>query len=48
MSSRSKTSSKDPPLVESVEQEREQEMFIELGDFDDCIGEKEDADFSTD
>ena len=29
-----------PTLVNSVEQEREQEVFIELGDFDDCIEEK--------
>ena len=34
-----------PTLEESVEQEREQEVFI---DFDDCIEEKEDTDFLTD
>ena len=33
-----------PTLVESVEQEREQKVFI---DFDDCIEEKEDTDFLT-
>ena len=35
-------------IVVGVEQERQQEMFIELDDFYDCIEEKEDADFSTD
>ena len=35
-------------IVDSVEHEREQEVFIELDDFDDCIEENEDADFSTD
>ena len=37
-----------PTLVDSVEQEREQEVFIELDDFDDCIEEKKDTDFLTD
>ena len=37
-----------PTLVDSVEQEREQEVFIGLEDFNDCIEEKEDTDFSTD
>ena len=42
-----------PPLatlliVDSAELEREQEVLIELDDFDDCIVEKENADFSTD
>ena len=32
-------------FVHSVEQESEQKVFIELGDFDVCIEEKEDADF---
>ena len=31
-----------------VEQEREQEVFIELDNFDDCIEKEEDADYSTD
>ena len=35
-------------IVDSVELEREQEVLIELDDFDDCIAEKENADFSTD
>ena len=34
-----------PTLVNSVEQEREQEVFIELDDFDDSIEENEDIDF---
>ena len=34
-------------IADSVEQEREQEVFIELEYFDVCIEEKEDADFST-
>ena len=34
-------------LVDSVEQKREEKVFIELDDFDDCI-EKEDTDFLTD
>ena len=34
-------------IVDSVEQESEQKVFIELNDFDVCIEEK-DADFSTD
>ena len=34
-----------PTLVDSVEQEREQEVFIEVNDFDDCIEEKEHTDF---
>ena len=29
-------------------QKREQAVFIELDDFDDCIEEKDDADFLTD
>ena len=37
-----------PTLVDSVEQEREMEVFIELDDFDDCIEKKEDIDFLTD
>ena len=32
-------------IADSVEQESEHEVFIELNDFDDCI-EKEDADIS--
>ena len=36
-----------PPLIHRVEQESEQEVFVELDDFDDCIEEKEDADYST-
>ena len=35
-------------IVDSVEQEREWEMLIELGDVDDCTEKKEDADFSMD
>ena len=35
-------------VIDSAEQKREQEVFIELDDFDYCIEEKEDADFSTD
>ena len=36
-------------MVNSVEPEREQEVFIGLDDFDDyCVEETEDADFSTD
>ena len=35
-------------IVDSVEQESEGKVFIELDDFDDCIEVKEDADFSTD
>ena len=35
-------------IVDSVEQEREQEVFIELDDLDTCIEGKENADFSTD
>ena len=35
-----------PTLVDSVEQEREQEVFIELDDFDDCI--EENTNFLTD
>ena len=35
-------------LVDSVEQEREQEAFIEVDDFDDCIEEKEDIEFLKD
>ena len=41
-------SSMTPPLVDSVEQEREQKVLIELDHLDDCIEEKEHADFSTD
>ena len=37
-----------PTLIDCKEQEREQEVFIELDDFDDCIKEKEDTDFLTD
>ena len=37
-----------PTLVDSIEQEREQEVFIELDDFDDCIEQKEDTDILTD
>ena len=37
-----------PTPVDSIKQEREQEMFIKLDDFDDCIEEKEDTDFLTD
>ena len=40
LSAKARTSSKTPPLVDSVEQEREQEEFVELGDFDDCIEEQ--------
>ena len=46
-SSRPRTSWRTPPLVYNVEQEREQEVFIEINDFDDCAEEKEDADFLT-
>ena len=35
-----RTSSRTPPLVHSVEQKREQEEFVELDDFDDCIEEQ--------
>ena len=35
-------------IVDSVEREREREVLIELDDFDDCIEEKESADFSLD
>ena len=35
-------------LVDSVEEEYEQEVFIELGEFNDCIEEKEDTDFLAD
>ena len=35
-------------MVDSAEQEREQEVLIGLEDFDDCDEKKEDADFSTD
>ena len=41
-------SSRTPSLVDSIEQECEQEMFTELDDINDCIEEKDDADFSTD
>ena len=34
-------------IVYNVEQELEHEVFIDLDDFDDCIEEKEDADFPT-
>ena len=37
-----------PTRVDSVEEEREQEAFLELDDFDDCIEEKEDTNFLTD
>ena len=37
-----------PTLVDSVEQERELEVFIELDEFDDCIEEKENTDFVSD
>ena len=33
-------STRTPSLIDSVEQEREQEEFIEINDFDDCIEEK--------
>ena len=46
-SSRPRRSSRTPHLIDSVEQKREQEVFIEFDAFDDCIEEKEDADFST-
>ena len=35
-------------LVDNLEQERKQEVFIELDDFDDCIEVKENTDFLTD
>ena len=35
-------------IVDSVEQEREQEGLIELDNFDNCIEKKEDVDFSMD
>ena len=35
-------------IVDSLEQESEQEVLIELDDIDDCIEEKEDADCTTD
>ena len=35
-------------IVDSIEQEREREVLIELDDFDDCIEEKEDANVSMD
>ena len=35
-------------MVDSVEEEREREVLIELDDFDDCIEEKEDTGFSMD
>ena len=35
-------------MVDSAEQEREQEVFFGLEDFDDYDEKKEDADFSTD
>ena len=35
-------------LVDSVEQEHEQQVCIELDDFDKYIDEKEDTDFFTD
>ena len=34
--------------INVVEQEREQKVFFELHDFDDCVEEKQDTDFSTD
>ena len=37
-----------PTLVDSIEQESEQEVFIELDDFDDCIEDEEDTDFLMD
>ena len=33
-------------IVDSVEQERKQKVFIELDGFDDCLEEKKDADIS--
>ena len=38
--------SRTPPLVDSVEQEREQEVFIGLDDFDDCIEKDDDQRWS--
>ena len=35
-------------IVDSVDHECEREVLIELDDFDDCVEEKEDADFSLD
>ena len=35
-------------IVDSLEQERQQEVLIELDDFDDCFEEKKDVDFSMD
>ena len=33
-------------IVNSAEQKREREVLIKLDDFDDCVEEKENADFS--
>ena len=47
VSSRPRTSSRTPVLVDSVEQERVQKVLLEVHNLDDRMEEK-DADFSTD